>query len=105
MVLIGNVLIYLSLAPALAFVAIYFLRVDWRRSEMSRHVMAFMAVITALLMVAAFRQVAGEATWFKVLRLVVFSALPYVLIQRLWLLIKAQGEARRERQREGGDRA
>ncbi|WP_068925056.1 putative phage holin [Planobispora rosea] len=105
LVAIANVLIYLSLVPALAFVVLYHLRVDWRATEMSRHVMTFMAVITSLLLVAVFRQLGGEETWFKALRLIVFAGLPYVLFQRLWLLIKAQAEARRERQERDGDRA
>ncbi|WP_141703737.1 putative phage holin [Planobispora rosea] len=101
---IGNALIFLSLAPALAFVVLYHLRVDWRATEMSRHVMAFMVVITSLLLVAVFRQLGGEETWFKVLRLVVFAGLPYVLFQRLRLLLKAQAERRQERKRERKER-
>lgn len=105
MVVIGNALILFSLVPALAFCVLYHLRVDWRRSEMSRHVMAFMALITTLLLVGAARQIAGDATWFKALRLAVLACLPYVLVRRLWLLIKAQTEVRRERQEEGSDHA
>jgi hypothetical protein len=97
---IGNVLIFLALAPTLAFVVLYHLRVDWRASEMGRHVMTFMALIAALLLVAVLRQFVGDSTWFQVVRMCVFAGLPYVLFQRLWLLLRAQAEVRRDR--EGG---
>lgn len=71
-----------------AFVVLYALGSPWRTSEMGRHLMAFMAV-TVLELGSLLGLGLG---WHVPLWLFAtgFGALDAVVLQRLWLLVKAQ---------------
>lgn len=80
----------LALAAGLAFVVLYALRSPWRTSEMGRHLMAFM-VVTAVELGSLLALGLGWRVplWLFALG---FGALDVVVVQRLWLLVKAQQE-------------
>jgi hypothetical protein len=91
--LLGNALLLVSAALATGFVVVYLSVAQWWRSEMGRHLIAFNAVIAAVLWLSVVRVfVPGSAdlVWFNWLRLVVFAGVPVVLGWRLWMLIKVQ---------------
>lgn len=77
----------LALIATVSFVVLYAVRSPWRRTAMGRHIMAFMVVMAAeigsLLALGVWR----VPTWVYAL---VFGALDLVVLQRLWLLIRAQ---------------
>jgi N-acetylglutamate synthase-like GNAT family acetyltransferase len=83
----------LALAAGLMFVALYALRSPWRTSEMGRHLMAFMVVTAAELG----SLLALGLGWHVPLWLfaVGFGALDVVVVQRVWLLVKAQRSSTR----------
>ena len=89
---IGSWLLTYSAVIGTASVVMH-LRVDWMHSQMGRHLMAYMAVIAAVLAVGAIRFFTGDdgdSFGFVLLRLIVFLGVPIVLTQRLWLQWKAQ---------------
>jgi hypothetical protein len=98
--LVGNFLIFWAAAVGVASVVAH-ARVPWRRSEMGRHLMAYMSAIAAVLVLSCVRIVAGDAPWFQLLRLVVFVAIPVTMTWRLRLQLKARrrqlDDNRRER--------
>lgn len=65
-------------------------RVDWRATTLGKHLMYYMAAMAATLDLGIIRFAFGDSAWFQVLRTVVFVAVPVVMTQRLWLLLKAQ---------------
>jgi len=87
--LAGNVLIILSAVITSASVAMH-TRVPWWRSEMGRHLMAYMAVMAAVLDLSTIKILFGDTAGFALLRLIVFIGVPLVMAWRLWLQIKAQ---------------
>lgn len=100
---VGSVLIVASVVPAVLFVVLYQLTADWRRQPLGPHVMTFMSVIAAVLVLSTVRQfTTGDTLWFLLLRLVVFAAVPFVLWWRVIILIKTQ--LRKRRQRMKGDK-
>lgn len=86
---IGNVLLICAALVCTASVVMH-ARVAWWRSEMGRHLMAYMAVMAATLDLGVIRSFFGDTWWFSLLRLIVFCGVPIVMVQRLWLQIKAQ---------------
>lgn len=88
--ILGNVLIYLSAIPAVLFVYFYHRTARWWVSEMGCHLMSFMAVEAAVLVLSSIRITFGDSPPFQLLRLVVFLGVPFVLWWRLKLLIFSQ---------------
>ena len=86
---VGTVLIHWAAAVGVASVWVH-TRVRWFDSEMGRHLMSYMAVIAAMLVLSCIVNDIGDSWWFQLLRLVVFIGVPLVMTQRLWLQIKAQ---------------
>lgn len=72
-------------------------QVQWRRSPMGRHLMAYMAVVALVLDLGAIRFFLGDSPAFQWLRLVVFVGIPIVMSQRLYLQIRARRESLAER--------
>jgi hypothetical protein len=113
-IVVGNVLVALSAGFAVAFVALYHLSSPWWRSEAGRHVMSFMGIIGAVLILTLIRIVAGAKVdahwpWFTWLRVVVFAGVPGVIAWRLWMLWRLQyrgrtwAQVRGHRAGRGGD--
>lgn len=90
---IGNGLLMCAALVCTASVVMH-ARVPWWRSEMGRHLMAYMGVMAATLDLGVIRSFFGDTWWFSLLRLIVFCGVPCVMAQRLWLQIKAQRAAR-----------
>jgi hypothetical protein len=89
--LVGNVLLGISTVEAITFCLLYHLSSTWWRTEAGRHLMAFTAVIAAVLSLVMVRIVIGaDPPWFAWLRVAVFGLVPWVLGWRLWLLWRAQ---------------
>jgi hypothetical protein len=85
----GNVLVCWSALAGTLSVLVY-ARVPWTHTQWGRHLMAYMVAIALVLDLAVARVLFGDSTWFLVLRLVVFVAIPVVMTWRLVLLVKAQ---------------
>lgn len=90
---IGNGLILWAALVGMVSVVVH-ARVPWWRTQMGRHLMAYMLVVAAVLTLSSIRVVAGDSWGFALLRLVVFAGVPIVMSQRLWLQIKAQRDDR-----------
>jgi hypothetical protein len=95
---IGNILIWWAAIVGTASVVVH-ARVRWWDSEMGRHLMAYMTVIAAVLVLSVLRTIVGDSWWFALVRLIVFIGVPVAMTQRLWLQIKAQ-RAEQDRRRE-----
>lgn len=91
--LAGNILLHWAAVVGVASVVVHS-RVDWRDSIMGRHLMAYMSVVAAVLVLSCIRIWTGDAWWFALLRLLVFLGVPLVMTQRLILQIRAQRAAR-----------
>lgn len=95
--LIGDCLIVLCAVLSTACVLAYQVTTGgaWWDTEHGRHLMAFMAAITGVLLLSTVRifavDVLGQSdpSWFQVLRLAAFASLPLVLSWRLWLILAA----------------
>lgn len=85
----GNVLIWWAALVGVLSVVVHS-RVRWWDSTMGRHLMAYMTVIAAVLVLSSVRIILGDSWWFALLRLLVFIGVPIVMTQRLYLQIKAQ---------------
>jgi cytochrome bd-type quinol oxidase subunit 2 len=101
--IIGNTLVVISVALCWIFVVLYHALTGgtWRRSAAGRHLMVSMATFGTVLTSTAPRVGAGpglDATWFQIVRVVVFAGVPVVFAWRIVLLIRAQ------RRDEEGDR-
>ena len=86
---IGDVLLVLSALPANLCVLV-FARVDWRKSPLGRHMMAYMAVFAAVLDLGCVRLCIGFVPLFEALRVCVFALVPFVLWWRVKVLVEAQ---------------
>lgn len=93
----GSVLIVVAALQAVEWLVAYHRTTGgaWRRTQMGRHLMAFMASIAAVLAVWSTAVVLDALgfdlpTWFDVLRLAVFVSIPIVLAWRRVLLAGAQ---------------
>ena len=93
--IVGNGLLICAALVCTASVVMH-LRVPWWRSEMGRHLLAYMGVMALTLDLGVIRIFFGDSWWFQLVRLVVFIGVPVVMAQRLWLQIKAQREAQDE---------
>jgi hypothetical protein len=83
-------------AAAGGFAAVYAVLAPWRRSEVGRHVMAVTAAIGLLglytVLITAWPDGAA-ATALRVVRVVLLVALAALLVQRTWMVIRAQRDA------------
>lgn len=95
----GSVLIIWAALVGTASVVVH-ARVQWWRTEMGRHLMAYMSVIAVVLVLSCLRIFFGDTWWFSLLRLITFVGVPIVMTQRLMLQVKAQREARGDACRE-----
>lgn len=86
---IGNGLLVASAVFTTASVIVH-ARVPWWRSEMGRHLMAYMVAMAAVLDLGVAKLIIGDSPSFQTLRTVVFVGVPLVTSWRLWLQIKAQ---------------
>ena len=89
---IGNGLIVWAALVGTASVVVHS-RVDWRGTVMGVHLMYYMTVMAAVLVLSCIRIFFGDTWWFALLRLIVFIGVPLVMTQRLWLQVKAQRQA------------
>lgn len=85
----GNVLFVWAAVVATASVVVH-ARVSWWRSEMGRHLMAYMGAMAIVLDLGVIRLLAGDSFAFQLVRLVTFISVPIVMTWRLWLQVKAQ---------------
>lgn len=86
---IGNALIIWSALVGVASVVVHS-RVRWWATEVGRHLMAYMTVIAAVLVLSSVRIVIGDSWGFQVIRLVVFAGVPLAMMWRLKLQVRAQ---------------
>lgn len=86
---IGNVAATVAFLGALTFILRYS-RTSWGRTQMGRHLMAFMAITGALLGVASYISWFGYFAGWAILRLFLYSLYAVVIWQRFLLLVKAQ---------------
>lgn len=93
--LIGNGLLVWAAVVGVASVVVH-ARVNWWSSPMGRHLMAYMSVVAAVLTLGVVRLLLGDAWWFSLLRVVVFTGVPIVMTQRLVLQLRVQRAARSE---------
>ena len=96
MTIVVAVLIHWAFLAALVSVILHW-RVDWWRTEMGRHLMAYQFVVAVVLGLLILRtDFFEESTFFITARVAVFVGVPIVLTQRVWLQIKSQREVRQE---------
>lgn len=96
--LVGGGLLVVTTLLALACPVAYQVttRGTWRRSDVGRHLMAFMASMAAVLALSSVRfvlvTVAGrdDPAWFVWIRLIVFVSVPIVLAGRLSIILDAR---------------
>jgi hypothetical protein len=90
---------------AAVFVTAYAVLAPWRRSGMGRHVMAFSAAVGLLgvyTVLAAVWPHGVAATALRVIRVALLVALAALLVQRTWMVVRAQrGSAARRPRRKG----
>jgi len=94
--LIGSVLVIVSALLALACVVSQALLARWWETSAGRHVMAFQAVLAAVLCLWTLRLWVPDAAWLVVLRFVAFAGVPVVLGWRLHIILKTWRAKRRE---------
>lgn len=71
----------------------------WRQTELGRHLMWFVLAPTSVLLLALVRAIGGadlDTLWFVILRLVVFTSVPLVYLQRILIFLKVQREGQDE---------
>lgn len=91
-VTVGNVMLVIAAIPATVAPLLYF-RAPWRRSKVGKHLMTYMLALAAVLDLGIVRlglHSPREATWFSVLRLVMFGFLIIMLWHRLYVVAAAQ---------------
>ena len=93
--IIGSICIVWAALVGVASVVVHS-RVRWWVTPMGRHLMAYMSVIAAVLVLSCIRIVFGDSTGFQILRMIVFVGVPVVMTHRLWLQIQAQRAPARE---------
>lgn len=77
-------------APALLFVIIYAARSPWRSTEMGRHLMAFMGVCAAVLLLAVARRAFGQYPGYRWVGIGCYAAVAAIMWWRLLMLVRAQ---------------
>ena len=94
---IGNVLLIISMALAVACVVAYHIKTRgaWNASEVGRHLMVFMFSMAAVLIVSVIRVIivsgfdSDEPSWFFDVRILIFASIPAVLAWRLYIILTA----------------
>jgi cytochrome bd-type quinol oxidase subunit 2 len=94
----GNLAALITVLEGLCFAYLYETRTNgaWRKTEMGRHLMWFVLAPTSVLLLALIRVIFGaslDTLWFVILRLVVFTSVPVVYFQRIWIFLKVQKES------------
>jgi hypothetical protein len=84
---LGDLLIYAAAAPATLSVIVHWPN-PWLSDRVSRHLMAYMFVIAAILDLWVIRIAFGDSLFFVILRLAVAAFLPVVLWWRFFLQVK-----------------
>ncbi len=76
----------------LTFAYLYHTRTNgaWRRSELGRHLMAFVVVPTIVLILALIRI---HEVWWILVRLAVYTCVPLVYLQRIRIFLRVQKES------------
>lgn len=82
---VAHVLTVASAFPAVAFVVTYF-RVNWHATAIGRHMMAFMTVCAAILVLATTVAIFGEYRGVDYLRVVVWLAINIIFWWR-WIVL------------------
>ena|SRR5438128_1899084 len=90
----GTIEVIVSAGIGLASVICYhaWTHGEWRKTSTGRHIMAYMAAITATLLVSVVRLAGGnrlDVQWFAVVRLTVFTLVPIVMAWRFWIIYRA----------------
>lgn len=87
----GAIVTVAIIALGLVFAYLYQTRTNgaWRRSELGRHLMAFVLAPTAVLIVA---MIPIHQLWWFVIRLLAYSTVPLVYWQRIRIFLKVQKE-------------
>lgn len=66
-------------------------RVNWRATQMGRHLMFYMGIIAAVLAFTLLRLIFGwRDPWVSLVYVIIFAFVPIAMTQRLWLQWKAQ---------------
>lgn len=92
----GNVLLILTAVLAVACVAAQALLARWWETPGGRHVMAFQAVLAAVLTLWALRVWLPDVGWLVVARGFAFGLLPFVFTWRLLIILKTWREKHRK---------
>lgn len=90
--LAGTVFVHWAALVGLASVIVH-LRVFDRHSRMSMHLMFYMIMIDAVLILSCVVNDIGDSPWFQALRLAVFIGVPVAMTQRLFIQVSAQRAA------------
>jgi cytochrome bd-type quinol oxidase subunit 2 len=93
----GTALSAVTVTLGLTFAILYQVRTGgaWRRTELGRHLMAFVLAPALVLLLSIIRAILGadlDTLWFLVLRMFAFTAVPLVYAQRIWIFLKTQRE-------------
>jgi FtsH-binding integral membrane protein len=89
--LVGNgFLIYAAVVGLLSVVL--HARVTWWATQMGRHLMVYMFMLDATLVLGVIRMVIGTHWWFEIIRMVAFIGVCLAMTQRVWLQVVAQRE-------------
>jgi hypothetical protein len=83
---VGDVLVWAAAIPATLSVILHGLT-PWRATAVGRNLFWYALVVAAILDLSLVRTLAGDTAWFAALRLVVFAAVPVVLIWRVALQV------------------
>jgi len=79
-------------AFGLTFAYLYHTRTHgaWRRSELGRHLMAFVVAPTAVLITAMIRI---DEIWWMMIQLIAYTTVPLVYLQRIRIFLRVQKES------------
>lgn len=97
---VGNGLLYVTTALAVACIVYYHLSTEgaWRDSEVGWHLMVWMASFALVLFLTVLRITFGatfDTPWFATLRLVAFATTPAVFVWRLRIMVRVRRRANR----------
>lgn len=100
-VLVTNTMVILTTALAVGCIAFYLFSAHgmWWRTEMGRHLAAWMTSFALVLLVSSVRIVAGaslDTPWFGALRIIAFATTPIVFGWRLNIMIRLWRAGREE---------
>lgn len=97
----GNVLLILTASLAVACVVAHGFLARWWETRAGQHVMAYQAVLAAVLTLWALRVWLPDVGWLVVARGFAFGGLPVVFSWRLLIILKTWRKKHRKRAREG----